>query len=97
MLDTMAATKPRKPAKKPPSLYAQVGEDARKREQKKLLLKTLRENGWNLRATGEALGMGTGATASVGVIRALNDVAPEEYAKAQADEKIVPGKRRGEK
>lgn len=95
LTETMAAPKaPRKPSapKKPPSLYAQVGEEARKREQKKLLLKTLREHGWNLAHTAEALGL----SGSAGVIRALLLVAPEEYEKARVEEKIRAGARRGE-
>lgn len=66
-------------------MFAQVGEDARREAQRKLLLKTLKEHGWNLTKAAEALGMG----AMQAVTRALKDLAPEEYAAAKADGRIT--------
>lgn len=88
------ATAPKAPAtkapKREPSLYAQTGDEARRKAQRKLLLATLRAHGWNLRGAAEPLGL----SGSPGVIRALKDVAPEEYAAAKADGRIQPGVRR---
>lgn len=92
MLTDMATTRttkkaPRavKAATRERSAFAQAGEDARREAQRKLLLKTLREQGWNLTRTAEALGMG----AMQAVTRALKDLAPEEYAAAKADGRIT--------
>lgn len=90
MMSVMATTKkstkaPTKAATRDRSLFAQAGEDARREAQRKLLLKTLRESGWNLTRTAEALGMG----AMQAVTRALKDLAPEEYAAAKADGRIT--------
>lgn len=87
---------PKKSAKKPAprarSLFAQTGEDARREAQRKLLLKTLGEHDWNLTATAEALGMAFAQS----VVRALNELAPEEYKAARRDGRISPGNRREE-
>lgn len=85
---------PKKTTKKAPararSLYAQTGDDARREAQRKLLLKTLKEQDWNLTATAEALGM----AGSSAVIKALRDVAPDEYEKARDDRRVSQGNRR---
>lgn len=67
------------------SAFAQAGEEARREAQRKLLLRTLAAQGWNLTRTAEALGMG----AMQAVTRALKDLAPEEYAAAKADGRIT--------
>jgi len=72
---------------KEPSLYARTGDDARREAQRKLLLRTLKAHGWNLRASAVALGL----SGSAGVVRALQEVAPEEYAAAKADGRIKAG------
>jgi len=77
------------PAKEP-SLYARTGDDARREAQRKLLLRALKTHGWNLRASAEALGL----SGTPGVVRALKDVAPDEYTAAKADGRIQPGVRR---
>ena len=90
----MAPPKKRTALKKPArerSLYAQTGDDARRDAQRKLLLKTLREFDWNLTATAEALGM----AGSPAVIKALRDVAPDEYEMAREDRRVSQGNRRG--
>ena len=69
------------------SLYATTGDDARREAQRKLLLSTLRKTRWSLRAAADALGL----SGSAGVVRALKDVAPEEYAAARADGRIKAG------
>lgn len=90
MMTAMATTKKkstRAPAKaaRERSAFAQAGEEARREAQRKLLLRTLRETGWNITRTAEALGMG----AAPAVTRALKDLAPEEYAAAKADGRIT--------
>lgn len=55
-----------------------------------LLLKTLERHGWNLTATAAALEMGFAQS----VVRALNELAPEEYEAARRDGRISPGNRR---
>jgi len=105
MLATVTATKPKhtKPKTKPReepagrkrSIFTRVGDEAKADAQRKLLLATLKAHDWNLRATGEALEMGTGAGATVAVGRALQELAPEEYEEAKADGRIASG-RRGE-
>lgn len=77
-------------AAKEPSLYARTGDDARRDAQRKLLLRTLRAQGWNLRASAVALGL----SGTPGVVRALKEVAPDEYTAAKADGRIKPGVRR---
>ena len=77
------------PAKEP-SLYARTGDDARREAQRKLLLRTLKTHGWNLRVSAAALGL----SGTPGVVRALKDVAPDEYTAAKADGRIKPGVRR---
>jgi hypothetical protein len=79
-----------------PSLFAVVGEEAKREAQRKLLLKTCIEESWKLTVVGEKLGMGEGPTAGVGVIRALKLLAPEEYAAARKSGAIAPGKHREE-
>ena len=76
-----------KAPKREPSLYAQEGDAARRKAQRKLLLATLRSHKWNLRAAADALGL----SGSAGVVRALKDVAPDEYAAARLDGRIKAG------
>lgn len=77
-------------AAKAPSLYAQTGDDARRKAQRALLLRALREHRWNMLDAAAALGL----SGTPGVVRALKDVAPDEYAAAKADGRIRPGVRR---
>ena len=68
------------------TMAAEEGARAAKRD---LLLRTLDANGWNFAATARALDVaGTPA-----IIRALNDVAPDEYNRAKRDGRVAPGKR----
>lgn len=67
-----------------------VGDEARAKAQRVLLLKTMRACGWNMTAAAEALDMGHGTS----VIRALKELAPEEYAKAKADGRVSQGNHR---
>lgn len=92
-----AKTKPRPPTstarpkrKRAPSAYAKAGDDARRAAQRELLLSTLKAHDWNLRASAVDLGL----TGTPGVVRALLDVAADEYAAAKADGRIRPGVRR---
>lgn len=78
------------------SLFTRVGDEAKATAQKALLLKTLKANDWNMTKTGEALEMGTGAGAGTAVIRALKELAPEEYERAKADDRVSPANRRKE-
>ena len=71
---TAAMTAPRtrkpaatKPAPRPKSKLSQVGDAAKLAAERKLLLKTLRANAWNLSATARALGM----TDASSVLRAV--------------------------
>lgn len=72
------------------SRFTRVGNDAKAAAQRKLLLDTLKQNGWNLTATAEALEM----SALTNVIRALQELAPDEYEAARRDGRISPGNRR---
>lgn len=87
---TVRAKAPATKDPKAPSLYAKVGDDARREAQRVILLRTLKQHGWNLRAAAVALGL----SGTPGVVRALKDVAPGEYAAAKADGRIKPGVRR---
>lgn len=88
---TIVATPKKTPAPKKAdrSKYAAAGEDARRAAQRKLLLATLKAHGWNLAHAAEDLGL----SGSAGVIRALKDVAPEEYEAARGDGRIRAGAR----
>ena len=69
------------------SLLAVAGDEA----QRKLLLKTLKNNGWNLTHTAEALKL-AGASH---VIRSLKTLGlADEYAAAKADGRIAAGRPR---
>lgn len=90
MLARVTTPKSKTPRVKAPatrSLYATTGDAARRAAQRKLLLRTLRETRWSLREAADALGL----SGSAGVVRALKDVAPEEYAAARADGRIKAG------
>ena len=71
-----------------PSEFTRVGNEAKARAQRDVLLAALRENDWNLTATGDALGMHTPT-----VIRALRELAPDEYEAARRDGRIRAGVR----
>ena len=90
MLPAVSTPKTRKPANRAPSLFAKVGADAKADAQRKLLLETWEKHGFNLTATGEALGVGVGPVAGSAVIRALKALAPAEYEKAKQDGRISP-------
>ncbi len=95
---TKTTTKPcarpstrRKPvAAPPPKTFAEVGREAAREAQRKVLLEALDAHAWNMTVTAEALGMGTGAN----VTRAVKQLAPEEYEAAKADGRISPANRR---
>ncbi|MDB4930079.1 MAG: hypothetical protein JWM10_2563 [Myxococcaceae bacterium] len=102
---TMATTrKPTKPATKPsgrpstrrkataapPKTFAEVGREAAREAQRKVLLESWKAHDWNMTATAEALGMGDGTA----VIRALKALAPEEYDAAKKDGRVSPANRR---
>lgn len=76
-----------KPKKKP--TFTEVGNEAKAKAQRAYLLEELDAQNWNLTKTAEALGMGGRAA----VIRALNDLAPEEYERAKNDGRVRPGVR----
>ncbi len=82
--------KPAPGAKEVPrvSVLSEVGDEARRKAVREALLKALRATDWNLTAAGESLRMDR-----QNVIRALKEFAPDEYAKAKADGRVVPGKR----
>lgn len=80
------------PTKKTVSKYAQAGDDARRAAQRKLLLTTLKGCDWNLARAADELGL----SGSPGVIRALKDVAPDEYDAARSDGRVRAGARAGE-
>jgi len=69
---TKTATEPgarpstrRKPvAAAPPKTFAEVGREAAREAQRKVLLEALEAHAWNMTVTAEALGMGTGAPPS---------------------------------
>lgn len=66
-----------------------AGEEGALRAKRDLLLITLDANGWNLSATARDLDMSTAGA----VIRALNELAPDEYERAKRDGRVSPGKR----
>jgi transcriptional regulator with GAF, ATPase, and Fis domain len=82
-------TTARKAAKPAPrkSRLTLAAEDA----QRGLLLRTLRETGWNLSAAAAALDL----TGAADVIRVLKLLAPEDYAAARRDGHIKPGRPKG--
>lgn len=85
-----SSSKPSEPEGRRVSRFTRVGNDAKAAAQRKLLLDTLKQNGWNLTATAEALEM----AALANVIRALQELAPDEYEAARRDGRISPGNRR---
>lgn len=66
------------------SAFAQAGEEGRRASQRAALLAACRAAGWNLTVAGEALGI-----FKQSVVKALIDLAPTEYAEAQAKGWIV--------
>lgn len=79
-------------ARRKDSLYAKAGEEGRREAQRKLLLRTLKEQGWHLGLTADALGM----SGAPHVLRAIADVGlAEEYEAAKARGDITPGRRPG--
>ena len=97
MLATMAAPKTSKPARKPAaategrkrSKLSAAGEEASRLARRTLLLTTCETLGWDLTKVAAALELATGAD----VIRGLKELAPDEYAAAQADGRIRRGRR----
>lgn len=73
---------------RPKSALTLAGETAAREAKRELLLQTLKEQGWNLTRTAEALGMG----ASSAVHRALHDLAPAEYEAARERGDIAIGR-----
>lgn len=100
MYATMASPRTKKPASKPrpktegrrkDSLFATTGEAGRREAQRKLLLRALKEQHWNLRATADALGM----SGTPHVLRAIQDVGlADEYEAAKERGDVSPGSRR---
>lgn len=87
----MAAKKTAKKATtKKPSL-TEIGRQAAKDAQRRALLAELDANDWNLTATAEALQVSGG---SPNIIRALKQLAPDEYEAAKTDGRVSPGNRR---
>ena len=84
------STRRKPPAKAHAKTFAEIGREAAREAQRKVLLEALEAHAWNMTATGETLGMGTGAN----VIRALKQLAPEEYEAAKVDGRISPANRR---
>lgn len=83
------APKPTRADGRPKSKLTLAGEEGAIRAKRELLLKTLDATGWNFSATAGALEMsGTPA-----VIRALTEVAPDEYERAKKDGRVSQGKR----
>lgn len=66
-----------------------AGDEASRLARRTLLITTLGACGWNLARTAAALDLASGAD----VIRALRDLAPEEYENARADGRIAPGRK----
>lgn len=83
MLATMTTKKPgKKPAAKGPrktSKLTRAGDDAARLAKRTILLTTCEALRWNLSRVAEALELTTAAD----VIRALKELAPEEYEAAQ--------------
>lgn len=71
------------------SLFTRVGEEAKAKAQRELLLKTLTERRWNLTATAKALELFPAA-----LIRALRELAPEEYQTARASGVVRLGRKK---
>lgn len=86
---TRAPAKAPEPAGRKRSALTEAGEEAKRDAMRKLLLRTLKEQGWNLTRTAEALRMGEGSGAASNVAKALLELAPEEYAAAKADGRIT--------
>lgn len=66
-----------------------AGDEASRLARRTLLVTTLGTCGWNLARAASALDLASGAD----VIRALKELAPEEYEAARADGRIAPGRR----
>jgi len=78
-----------RPAARKQSKLTLAGDEASKLARRTLLITTLGACGWNLARTAAALDLASGAD----VIRALKELAPEEYDAARADGRISPGRR----
>jgi glycosyltransferase A (GT-A) superfamily protein (DUF2064 family) len=89
MLTPAVTRKPDTP-KRTTSLLTETGDAAKAKAERALLLKTLRENDWNLTATAEALRLGD----SSAVIRALKALAFDEYEAARKRGAVSPANRR---
>lgn len=92
MLGTVAAPKTSKPKRpraehadeRSKSLLTEIGEHA----MRAALLKSLKDNDWNLTRTAESLRM----SAASSVIRALKSLAPDEYERARERGDIAMGR-----
>lgn len=82
--------KPTRADGRPKSKLTLAGEESALRTKRELLLHTLKQHDWNLTATAEALDMGFAQS----VVRALHELAPEEYELAKADGRISQANRR---
>lgn len=87
---TMAATKPTSPPDAPTKTLAEIGEEAKRRAQRKHLLAELRRQSWNLTATGAAVGI-PNVSNLIRTIRALD--LGDEYEAAKKAGKIPKGPR----
>lgn len=86
---SVPAPKPTRADGRAKSKLTLAGEEGALRAKRELLLKTLDDNGWNLSATARELEMATAGA----VIRALNELAPDDYDRAKRDGRVSPGKR----
>lgn len=93
MLGAVAASKkPKKPTPRKLSKLSAVGDEASKSARRALLLATLDALKWDMTRVASALELATNAD----VIRALKELAPDEYAEAQNDGRIQRGRRANE-
>lgn len=77
-------------AEKRPKTFAEIGLEAKHREQRRVLLRALKRNRWNFTATSAELGMGSHAN----VLRAIRTLRLDaEYESAKAEGLIGPGSR----
>lgn len=89
------ARRPKVPAVEPTradgrakSALTLAGEQAARDAKRALLLKALKDNGWNLTRTAESLNMGSTGN----VARALQELAPDEYEAAKKRGDIAMGR-----
>lgn len=80
----------RRPKPAAAATFAEVGRVAARDAQRALLLETCERLGWHLGAVAEALAMG----AASHVVRALKNLAPDEYEAARESGKVSQANRR---